>query len=185
MMTFPPFVTALSKILGKLGVVLLASQLGLSDLPSDNPYVVRYDAAAFEIAQASYEECSDLGEAGMEQCGRVAMVMGHFESANQANPKGSNDKGGACGSMQVHVSSVPEGWLPKEWTCAALRADRELGYRAGLRVVRRLWDKCGSLGAGLSAFAMHGECPPINPATGKRYVLMLIQSRCHKGGVTC
>lgn len=184
-MTFPPFVSSLSKILGKLGVALLAAQVGTTDLPTDNPYVVRYDAAAIDAARASFQECGDLGEAAVERCGRIAFVMGHFEGANEASPKGSNDKGGACGVMQVHVDVVPEGWLPAEWTCSALRADRELGYRAGLRVLRRLEDKCGSLGGALTAFATHGECPKKNPATGKPYVLMLMQARCHKAGVTC
>lgn len=183
MLNFPPFVTTLSKILGKLGVALLAAQIGGTELPPENPYRVRYDAAAIDAARASFQECADLGESGMERCGRVAIVMGHFEAANEANPKGSNDNGGACGVMQVHVSEVPKGWLPETWTCAALRADRELGYRAGLRVVRRLEDKCGSLGGALTAFATNGECPIDK--TGKPYVIMLIKARCAKGGIAC
>ena len=63
----------------------------------------------------------------------------------------------------MHANELHE-WLPAGWTCAALRKDRVLGWRAGIRIMRRLIDKCGSVKSGLTAFATDGACHTWTPA---------------------
>lgn len=90
-----------------------------------------------------------------------------YESGGLADPPGWNDQGRACGVLQV--------WEPQRWlsgaTCAAVRADRRLGLRVGLLVMKRLAKDCGGVQAGLSAYAT-GKCPP------KGKVLALVKARC-------
>lgn len=146
---------------------------GSSALPPSHPISVRADGAADDLVTATLLEAEH--EPALV---RAAWVWSFYESSWWANPKGSNDKGGACGVMQVHVAAVVSaGWVPSDWTCAALRKDRVLGYRAGLRVLRRLVDRCGSLRAGLTAYSTTGACPvPGTPP------IRVIVERCAVAG---
>jgi hypothetical protein len=86
------------------------------------------------------------------------MTWGWHESGLQANPKGSNDQGGACGIGQVHVASMPDGEL-EGLTCAELRSDLRKSVRAQMLVMRYFEWKCGSLIAAMTAYSTRGECP--------------------------
>jgi hypothetical protein len=107
---------------------------------------------------------------------RLLIVWAFHESALRANPPGSNDKGHACGALQVHVDSLPEGWLPPAWTCARLRADRRLGLLAGYIVMGNLMGKCGSAAAGLTAFVSDGQC--------HKSTYEIVRVRCVEAGLT-
>lgn len=94
---------------------------------------------------------------------RRLFVWGYFEGGLLTNPPGRNDDGAACGVGQVHVES----WthvLEPAWSCAALRADRVLGFRAMYRVMRDTFERCGSERAGLAAYATGGACGGAVPA---------------------
>lgn len=159
-------------ILFALALRLLALAYGTT-LPASHPEVARVEAAAGDLARAmELEGISDV------RVGRVAFVWSWYEAALYADPKGDNDKGAACGVGQVHVGDVPKGWLEPEWTCAALRANRVLGYRAELRVIERFRAQCGGdLRAGLTAYSTRGKCPP------KDWTIRLVAERMKIAGV--
>lgn len=93
-------------------------------------------------------------------------MMSYYESSFFTDPKGSNDDGAACGVLQVH--------LPKA-ECAEARRDRVYAYTKGIELGERWVKACGSVEAGLSAYAT-GACPK----PGK--VLSLIRWRCKRIG---
>ena len=104
---------------------------------------------------------------------RSAFVWAALESGWQANPRGDNDGGNACGVLEVHVaewSSV----LPETWTCEAIRADRVLGFRAAILVLDHLEKQCGSLARAWGAYAT-GTCEGG---------AQLVARRCLRAGLT-
>lgn len=109
-----------------------------------------------------------------EALARVAFVFQGGESGFQANPKGSNDKGAACGAMQVHT---PEKFVAGA-TCAKVRADYRLGVVAGVTIINMLWDRCGSLSGALTAYATDGT------TCHKGWVLPLVSKRCKTAGLS-
>ena len=104
---------------------------------------------------------------------RVAFVWSYFEAGWQADPRGSNDHGSSCGTMQVSVAQWAD-VLPESWTCAAMRADRVLGFRAGFLVLHHLRGVCGALDGALRAYAT-GSC-----SRGAD----LVARRCLRAGLT-
>ncbi len=103
---------------------------------------------------------------------KLLFVWSGYESSWYASPPGDNDKGAACGIMQIHT---PEKWVPGA-TCEKVRASAHLGYVVGLTVIRQLEAKCGSLVAGLTAYSTDGAC--------HNYVLPLVRKRCKLAGLT-
>lgn len=93
-------------------------------------------------------------EAVQERRARLVLVMGWYEGAWQASPPGSNDSGRACGVMQVHSPQ----WDIAGATCEAVRADRVLGFEVGIVRLQTLEARCGSIAAGLAAYATDGRC---------------------------
>jgi len=116
-----------------------------------------------------------------EALARLLLVFGFFEGSWYASPKGDNDAGTACGVLQVHAPQL----LVEGATCTKVRASMDLGYEVGLRLILREEDKCGSLGASLTMFAMG---PWFDPKTKKfscpPFVLPAIQKRCKIAGLT-
>lgn len=116
-----------------------------------------------------------------EALARVLLVFGFFEGSWYASPKGDNDAGTACGVMQVHDPQL----LVEGATCKKVRASMDLGYEVGLRLILREEEKCGSLGASLTMFAMG---PYKDPKTGKLtcppFVLPAISKRCKIAGLS-
>jgi hypothetical protein len=114
------------------------------------------------------------GEATQDRDARIAFVFSFLEGGWYASPKGLNDSGSACGTMQPHVGE----WasvLPAEWTCKALRGDITLGMRAGLRILHFLEAKCGSMAAAIGSYATGGAC---------RADMRLVRTRCEMAGLT-
>ena len=159
-------------VLLALAVRMIALAMPGAALPPEHPIMVRARGAADDLLEAVAAEAEH--EPALV---RAAYVWSFYESGWYASPVGPNDKGGACGVLQIHVSSLPKGWIPPEWTCAAVRKDRVLGYRAGLRVLRRLVDRCGSLRGGLHAYSTTGACPaPAAPP------IRVVLERCKVAG---
>ncbi len=167
-----PYDSILAADLADLGRALVQSQLpkGSQPLPATHPLVRRIDAAAVAVAR----EAEAFPLPVRERFARVTFVMAGFESGWQANPKGSNDLGSACGALQLHD---PQLHYKAGVTCAMLRADLALGLRAGMAVIAALAQKHGSLAAGLTAYATDG--------TYHGWVLPLVAQRCKLAGVDC
>lgn len=98
---------------------------------------------------------------------RDLFLWSFYESAWYADPRcpvgtsECNDNGAACGVMQLHVESVPASWLPLPLlrSCAALRADRRLGYLAAIYTLAALERACGgSRLLALAAYSTNGAC---------------------------
>ena len=159
-----------------LALHLLALALPGQHLPATHPIMVRANAAAKAISEKTVLVYADLPLAEQEKRARVAFTWAFHESGWQANPKGSNDQGSAAGILQIHVASVPKGVLPDGFTPAALRADVAVGAEAGLRVIRHLEEKCGSLRAAMTAFSTNGACP------AKGWTVGLVTRRCAEAG---
>lgn len=154
-----------------LGAALLLKTYGVI-LPITHPDRVRVEAAASDLATAmELEGVSDV------KVGKAAFVWSWYEAGLWADPRGDNDKGSACGVGQVHVASMPKGLLHPSWTCAALRADRVLGYRAQLRVILHLRTQCGGdLRGALTAYSTTGTCPKPG------WTIRLVKARCETAG---
>lgn len=132
-------------------------------LHDTHPVMVRVASCADDVV----EVCSLLPESTRTVWCSVTFMMAMKEGNCYASPPGSNDNGAACGPLQVHN---PEKEI-KGATCEKVRADRKLGLRVGMVRMIRLSKECGSVGAGLTAFATYGACPP------KGQVLHLIKER--------
>lgn len=137
--------------------------------------MARAVGAALDASIAAYE--SDVGEEDLERLARLAFTWSYFEASWLTSPPGHNDDGAACGVMQVHPAES-KGVIPPEWTCARLRADRVLGYRAGIVVLRAAIARCGSWTAGLTAYSTNGACP------AKGWTIALVPQRCKAAGLT-
>lgn len=107
-----------------------------------------------------------------EPLARVAYVWQGGESGFQENPGGSNDKGAACGPMQVHT---PEKFVTGA-TCSKVRADYRLGVLVGVTLIDRLWTQCGSLAGALTAYSTDGKC--------HTWVLPIVTRRCKIAGLS-
>jgi hypothetical protein len=147
-------------------LALLPALLGTPALPASHPFNVRANAAADDLIAAMVAE--GIPEGDRETWGRRAFVWSFYESAFTRDALG--DAGASCGYMQV---STPGKWL-KDATCDSVRKDGVAGYRVGLRVMKLLIDKCGSVRAGLNAYATNGEC--------KTYTIGLVLRRMKIAG---
>jgi len=135
-------------------LALLPALTGLpsSALPSSHPFVVRASSAADDLVRALDAEGVPEGPERLTWA-RRAFVWAYFESAYQTDALG--DGGKSCGVMQVTKTGLD---LLKGATCESVRKDRVQGFRVGLRTMKVLIDKCGSVEAGLGAYATNGEC---------------------------
>ena len=162
----------MTKLLLAIAVrLLLQAMPGSKPLPPEHPIMVRAAGAAEDLAREL--EAMPLSPEERETYGRVAFVWSFYESAWWASPPGSNDKGAACGVLQVHS---PELFVPGA-TCGGLRADRRLGYRVGLLAMRHFVATCGGLRAGLTAYSTTGTCPK------KGWTIRLVVDRLALAGV--
>ena len=117
---------------------LLASLPRLAHVPTSAAlpayFLRRADGAADDLLAALAAD--DVPAQARDAWAWRAWAWGYGESSFLADPPGHNDDGRACGVLQVHANELHE-WLPAGWTCAALRKDRVLGWRAGIRIMRR------------------------------------------------
>jgi len=129
-------------------------------LADTNPTMVRIASCADDVV----EVCGMLPEYARSAWCPITLTMAMKEGNCFADPKcppgtpkeKCNDDGSACGVLQVHS---PEREIEGA-TCEKVRADRKLGLRVGLALMLRLSKKCGTIGAGLSAYGTNGACPP-------------------------
>lgn len=156
----------------RLRVLALAAKLVGLPLAESHP-VSQRALAAYEDVLAAEDKLSVPAGERARWADRL-FVWSYYESSWLANPPGSNDDGRACGVLQVHVGELPPGVLPPKWTCARVREDRVLGYEAGALLMRHLIVKCGSVEAGLTAYATDGAC--------HTYVLPLARRRIQLAG---
>jgi hypothetical protein len=165
-----PTTSALTDALRDLGRGLVQRQLpkGAPALPDTHP-MLRH---ALDAAPIVAEEASMWPEATRIAAARMVFTMGGFESGWQADPKGSNDDGGACSFGQVHS---PERYLPGA-TCAVVRKDLRLGIRVTFAVVALLTQRHGTMAAGLTAYAT---------GSYKGWILAEVTRRCALAGVAC
>lgn len=148
-------------------LALVATLVGSAKVP--DAVAARASGALVDAEAALRAEGLD-GEK-LEVWSRRLWGWAYWESGWHASPAGSNDNGAACGVLQVHG---PERLLEGA-TCAAVRKDRVLGFRAGYRMLVELVDKCGSVERALGAYAT-GQCGGAP---------MLVRRRCKALGDTC
>jgi hypothetical protein len=156
-------------------ILALAPVLIHFTLPASNPVMIRADKATDAIMTA-LDQNGVKDDATKLQRGKRMFVWSYYESSWYADPKGYNDKGKACGVGQIHVESVKD-WLPADWTCEKLRKDMVVSYRAMDIVMERLIKKCGSVRAGLVAYATDGACHD--------WYLPVVKQRCKLSGDAC
>lgn len=140
---------------------------------ADHPHVRgRAEKSADAIIKVTEERIPEEGRRASYQ--RALFRWGYGEGGWYANPPGDNDKGAACGVMQVH-----EPWkiIPGA-TCEKVRKDLELGYRVGMELLIQLEEKCGSLGKALNVYSIYG-------ATCSTKIHPLVLRRCKEAGVKC
>jgi hypothetical protein len=119
-------------------LLLLLTSLGLRDgsaldLAADVRAVVATEAPLLEDRAST---------------ARLLAVWAYHESAGRSVV---GDHGAACGVLQLH--EVARQGVP----CAEILADRRVGLRLGLAWMRRMAEQCGSVPAGLRAYAS-GTC---------------------------
>lgn len=132
-------------------LALLPSLTGLPSLPASHPFQIRASSAADDLLSAI--EAEGIPEADRATWTRRAWVWAFFESAYVTDALG--DAGKSCGVMQVTSTGLA---LLKGATCDSVRKNRVDGFRVGLRTMKHLIDKCGSVESGLGAYATNGEC---------------------------
>ena len=123
-----------------------------SSLPPSHPFSVRASSAADDLIAALAAEGVPEG-AERDTWARRAWTWGVFESALTRDALG--DGGVACGYLQVVNPGL---WL-KDATCTSVRKDGVAGWRVGLRVMKHLIDRCGSVRSGLTSYATGKDCP--------------------------
>jgi hypothetical protein len=138
-------------------------------LPDSHPVIVRATSCADDVV----EVCSLLPEYQRSVWCPVTFMMAMKEGNCYASPPGFNDQNRACGPLQIHNPELEIAGA----TCAKVRADRKLGLRVGMARMIRLSKECGSIGAGLTAYATYGACPQ------KGWVLHEIRKRLKLVGV--
>lgn len=130
-------------------------------LPESHPWMVRAHGAASDL-RAATERLDAEGKIPAGELARweaIAYVFSFYESGFQADPSGYNDAGSACGVGQAHMVEKVDPTL----TCALVRTDRKLGYRAMLLWLLKFEAACGSRRAALSAYATDGRCHTWTP----------------------
>lgn len=132
-------------------LLALVAKLVGSPLPEGHAVTLRAAAALVAVEAALAAEGVEGEELGT--WARRLWGWSYWESSWQSDPKGSNDNGSACGTLQVHG---PERLLSGA-TCAAVRKSAVLGYRVGYRLMRELVTTCGSVERALGAYAT-GQC---------------------------
>jgi len=156
---------------------LLLPSMGVpAKLPEDHEVMIRANEAATDLDLVFEDPVikSRIDPSKLNAWKSMTYVMHGKEAGLHADPKGSNDRGNACGALQVWAPYLPEGL-----TCKQVRASRKLGLRAGIIVALNYRDLCGeSLGEAWSAFAM-GHCGP------KGMSLKIILERCRLAKVSC
>lgn len=161
-----------------IGVGLFLREIPGAKLPPTHPLIVRAETAATIMVSEVPSVFPKLSVKEQEARARAAYVWLFWESRMEANPKGSNDQGTACGGAQVHPDLFPEGTFSSEITCASMRADLRMSVRGELIAIRYFESKCGTLARALSAYSTKGDCPPAG------YTLKLVQDRCVDAGLT-
>jgi len=136
--------------------ILLAMLPALTGFPStvltpSHPFSIRASSAADDLIAAVAAE--GIPEGDRATWTRRAWVWAYYESAFTTDALG--DAGASCGVLQVNA---PEKWIAGA-TCDAVRKDRVLGFRVGLRLMKHLIDKCGSVRSGLTSYATGKDCP--------------------------
>ena len=134
--------------------------------------MARYDECAGDVVEVV---SSMMPPERAKVIAPIAYVFALKEGNCEASPRGFNDDGAACGVMQTHT---PEKILDGA-TCAKVRADRKLGIRVGVTLMLRKEAECGSLRAGLTAYATSGACP------AKGWTIGLVLKRCELAGGVC
>ena len=124
------------------------------------------DLAVDVRAVAMTEEPLFTGDDAVERTALLLAVWTVRESAGQSV---LGDKGAACGALQLHEVAR------QGVTCEAMLADRRVALAAGLSWMRRMRDACGSLPAGLRAYAS-GTC------AGTPRARDLVRVRCALAG---
>lgn len=124
------------------------------------------DLAVDVRAVAMAEEPLFSGDDAVERTALLLAVWTVRESAGQSV---LGDKGAACGALQLHEVAR------QGVTCEAMLADRRVALAAGLSWMRRMRDACGSVPAGLRAFAS-GTC------AGTPRARDLVRVRCALAG---
>lgn len=136
-------------------LLLLLTALGLRDGTA-------LDLAVDVRAVALAEEPLFDGDDGRQRTAMLLAVWSYRESAGQSV---MGDLGAACGAMQLHEMAR------QGVTCAAMLADRRVALAAGLSWMRVTRDRCGSVPAGLRAYAS-GSC------SGSPRARDLVRARC-------
>lgn len=142
-----------------LELFALITSLGLRDGTA-------LDLAVDVRAVAMTEEPLFSGNDAVERTALLLAVWTVRESAGQSV---LGDKGAACGALQLHEVAR------QGVTCEAMLADRRVALAAGLSWMRRMRDACGSVPAGLRAFAS-GTC------AGTPRARDLVRVRCALAG---
>lgn len=142
-----------------LELLALITSLGLRDGTA-------LDLAVDVRAVAMTEEPLFLGDDAVERTALLLAVWTVRESAGQSV---LGDKGAACGALQLHEVAR------QGVTCEAMLADRRVALAAGLSWMRRMRDACGSVPAGLRAYAS-GTC------AGTPRARDLVRVRCALAG---
>jgi len=124
------------------------------------------DLAVDVRAVAMTEEPLFTGDDAVERTALLLAVWTVRESAGQSV---LGDKGAACGALQLHEVAR------QGVTCEAMLADRRVALAAGLSWMRRMRDACGSVPAGLRAYAS-GTC------AGTPRARDLVRVRCALAG---
>lgn len=142
-----------------LELLALLTSLGLRD----------GTALALAVDVRSVALAEDPLFAGDDARHRTAMLLAVWSYRESAGQSVLGDKGAACGAMQLHE-------LARQGTsCEAMLADRRVALAAGLSWMRRMRDACGSVPAGLRAYAS-GSC------TGSPRARDLVRVRCALAG---
>jgi len=97
----------------------------------------RMAAAVHDVFDVTDAETSLFaGDDGKAKTAALLLTISYYESGWKADALG--DAGKSCGVMQTQH---PEKWIPGA-TCAKVLADRKLGYRVGLAVLRHAKATC-------------------------------------------
>lgn len=141
-------------------LLLLATSLGLRD---GTALDLAVDVRSVAMAE------DPLVDDDRAATARLLLVWTIRESAGRSV---MGDQGRACGALQLHE-------LARQGvTCEAMLANRRVALAAGLAWMRRMRDRCGSVAAGLRAFAS-GSCE------GSPRARDLVRVRCALAGGGC
>ena len=149
-------------------ILALAVSLSTPYIPKEKQRLITEDVIhVVSVSEPLFQDTDS--KVAREKTAKLLLVWAWLESAWNARAVGD-------GGQSIGVLQITRQWLGSS-TVAEVLADRRLGLRIGLGIMRQARDKCGSVKSGLGMYAS-GKCGHALPIAAHRCKLAGLTSEC-------